>query len=1090
MSDENIKIKVPRRRRRRAGLLVLLSVAVIAVGLPLLVLSVTGMSLSAPDWVTRRVEDRINDNLGAGRVSLGRLQFTVDGRGIPRVLMSNVGVFDPRGSEIARLNNVSARMAPERLLQGGLALKALRLSGAQITVRRRADGTFDLSLGAGAGTSGSLAAVLDGLDRAFAVEPLSELDRIFADQLTITLEDSRSGRIWQVTDGRLTLDQSRDSLDLTIAADVFNGTEELASTVIGFRTEKGSPQASLTATFENAAAADIAAQSPALAFLAVLEAPISGALRASIDAAGVIEGLAGTLEVGAGALQPVPGTPPIAFDSARAYVAYDPRAQTLAFSQVSLQSDAARVTAEGTAYLQDFTAGWPASLVGQFALSDAVLRPAEIFAEPMRFARGAVDFRLRLDPFSVEIGQVALQNGDQRFSGKGSVRADNTGWGVALDLALNEIPLDRLLALWPVSVAPGTRTWLGRNILSGNISDLSGAFRLFPGQAPQISMNYGFSGAEVKFMRSLPPVVDGSGYGSLVNKTYTTVIEAGRIVAPNGGAIDMAGTVVSIADVTRRPGRAEIALQTDSSINAGLSLLDLPPFQLMTKAGLGTDLAEGRALLRSDIGFDLTKVVDVKDVAYSVEGVLRDMTSDKLVRNRTISAAELALRASRAGISIGGPGKLGAVPFNVTWAQDFGPDTAGKSHLEGTVELGQALLDEFGIGLPAGTVTGTGVAQIAVDLEKGKPPVFSLLSDLNRVRLSLAALQWSKPRNRIGKLEIAGRLGKTPAIDRLVLDAAGLRASGVVDLTPGGALDVAQFDRVRLGGWLDGPVVLTGRGPNLTPAVAMRSGTIDLRRAALGSQDGGRGGGGPLSLTLDRLVISEGIALTDFIGQFTNKSGLSGSFSARVNGRTPIDGTLVPTPSGSAVRLRSDDAGGTIAAAGILNNARGGRLDLTLNPTGADGVYDGRLSVSRTRIVKAPALTDLLSALSIVGLLDQMNSGGITLSEVEAEFRLTPNQLVLYRSSAVGPSIGVSLDGTYDLNRERLDMQGVISPVYFLNGIGQIFSRRGEGVFGFNFRLTGTADDPGVSVNPLSILTPGMFREIFRRPPPQPAPGQ
>ena len=130
-------------------------------------------------------------------------------------------------------------------------------------------------------------------------------------------------------------------------------------------------------------------------------------------------------------------------------------------------------------------------------------------------------------------------------------------------------------------------------------------------------------------------------------------------------------------------------------------------------------------------------------------------------------------------------------------------------------------------------------------------------------------------------------------------------------------------------------------------------------------------------------------------------------------------------------------------------------------------------------------MTDLLSALSIVGLLDQMNSGGISMSEVAGDFQLTPNRLTLYRSSAVGPSIGVSLDGYVDLQNERIDMQGVISPVYFLNGIGQIFSRRGEGVFGFNFNLKGAMRDPSVSVNPLSILTPGMFREIFRRAPPQ-----
>jgi hypothetical protein len=39
-------------------------------------------------------------------------------------------------------------------------------------------------------------------------------------------------------------------------------------------------------------------------------------------------------------------------------------------------------------------------------------------------------------------------------------------------------------------------------------------------------------------------------------------------------------------------------------------------------------------------------------------------------------------------------------------------------------------------------------------------------------------------------------------------------------------------------------------------------------------------------------------------------------------------------------------------------------------------------------------------------------------------------------------------------------------------------------LFGFNYALRGTSDNPDVQVNPLSILTPGMFREIFRAPAP------
>ncbi|MEP4988387.1 MAG: hypothetical protein ABJV68_11925, partial [Paracoccaceae bacterium] len=45
-------------------------------------------------------------------------------------------------------------------------------------------------------------------------------------------------------------------------------------------------------------------------------------------------------------------------------------------------------------------------------------------------------------------------------------------------------------------------------------------------------------------------------------------------------------------------------------------------------------------------------------------------------------------------------------------------------------------------------------------------------------------------------------------------------------------------------------------------------------------------------------------------------------------------------------------------------------------------------------------------------------------------------------------------------------------------------TRKGEGLIGFSYTLTGNAKDPDVSVNPVSALTPGMFREVFRNPAP------
>ena len=136
--------------------------------------------------------------------------------------------------------------------------------------------------------------------------------------------------------------------------------------------------------------------------------------------------------------------------------------------------------------------------------------------------------------------------------------------------------------------------------------------------------------------------------------------------------------------------------------------------------------------------------------------------------------------------------------------------------------------------------------------------------------------------------------------------------------------------------------------------------------------------------------------------------------------------------------------------------------------------------MSSLRVRNTNVLADLLNAISVVGILEQLNGEGLVFNQAQGDFVLAANGVEVTRGSAVGASLGVSMAGVYKTSTDELFMQGVISPVYILNGIGALLTRRGEGLFGFNYALRGKASDPDVSVNPLSILTPGMFREIFR----------
>jgi hypothetical protein len=1069
--------------RRLVALCVLSGVGfVLAVGMLLAVVLSQG-PLELPHWVAERVEAQINDGLPAGRVTLDRVELAMGPGGAPQVQLSNVGLFDGRGTEVARLNEVGAGFVLARLMRGNLVPEALALSGAQVTLRRRADGGLDLSFGQGVRASGSLASVLDGIDAVFADGPLAQVTRIGASELTITLEDARADRLWQVTDGRLYLTQDDEAVNIAVDFDVFNGTEDLASTAMTFRSDKASPSASVSVTIRNASSGDIALQSPVLAFLGVLDAPISGALEVELGKDAALETFSGNLEIGAGAVTPGHGWDPVEIESGRARFTYDPERRRIDFADLSVESEALAVALSGQAFLEDLRPdGWPTSFVGQFRLPRVQASAQDWLPAPIAFTDGLADLKLTLQPFRLTVGALTLHDGDTTLRASGAARSGPAGPDLSVDVSVDRIDRDRVVALWPERLLPRTRDWLVRNVLSGTITSLHAGLRREPGKPDRRLLGLSFANAAVRWLPTMPPIEAGSGFVTLDGARLTVTAEGGHIRAREGGDVDIAGSVFLVPDVRVRPQPAEVQLAVAGPVTAALSILDEAPLNVMKRAGQPVDVADGQAVAQGTIAITLKENLPLEEIVYDIAGRIGEASSGKLVEGRLLSTSDMRVTATPAAVEIGGEALFGKLPVDVVWTQPLGPDAAKGGMVEGSVEISELFLREFGIDLPRGSVTGRGSGHIRIDLGSAAPH-FTLTSDLVGLGLRVDGVGWRKAPSAKGRLMVEGVMGDRPRIDRIELEGGGLTAAGKIVLNGDGSLDEARLTRVRLGGWLDAPVTLYGRGQGAQPGVRVSGGTLDFRKANFGDSEGP--GGGPVTVALDRLHVADGITLTGFRGDFSTVGGFGGRFTARLNGGGEVNGTVVPQAGGSALRVTSDDAGDVLRDADLAQRIRGGAMVLTLVPTGQTGVYSGSLTAQRVRVRGTPALAALLDAISVVGLLTQLNGDGIVFDDVQASFTLTPNAVNFRRSSAVGASMGISLEGMYELGTGRLDMKGVFSPVYLLNGIGSLLTRRGEGLFGFNFSVAGTAEDPKVRVNPLSVLTPGMFRELFRGPPPQ-----
>ena len=290
-------------------------VLVVLVGLAGAALSwLVSRPIVAPDWLRDRIETRAAEALPGLKLGFSDLVMIVEDGWTPRIRLRDVTLASADGLPIISLGELEAGVSGEALLRGKIQPGRVTLSGLRMTLRRMADGTFDLAFGDAlppVERAPNPAALLEGLDNLLTQPRFAGLRVIDADNLGLRYEDARTGRAWQVDGGRLEL--RRDGDDLRLRGDValLSGYDYATSLSMNYSGRIGTSAAQIGLSFEDITAVDLASQSSALAWLGVLRAPISGAMRMTVDDAGTPGPLSVALQIGQGAAQRRGGADPL-----------------------------------------------------------------------------------------------------------------------------------------------------------------------------------------------------------------------------------------------------------------------------------------------------------------------------------------------------------------------------------------------------------------------------------------------------------------------------------------------------------------------------------------------------------------------------------------------------------------------------------------------------------------------------------------------------------------------------------------------------------------------------------------------------------
>lgn len=633
-----------------------------------------------------------------------------------------------------------------------------------------------------------------------------------------------------------------------------------------------------------------------------------------------------------------------------------------------------------------------------------------------------------------------------------------------------------------------------------------------------IKGTFGFTGVTVDYRNPLLPARNTTGTGKYEGLSLTLEIESADI-----GDLDVSEGQLYFDDlITAGTGHAWLHFQMQGSVGAVFGYLEKEPIAYRKKVDLDASQARGNADVKLYIDFPTRHDMAVEDVNVKADAKLTDLVVPGAVKGLTLAGPTFDLEASANHFKLSGTGMLEGQPATIMWHEFFETpkDAEFTAKLEAKMQTDKVIRSKF-IGSLEDRVDGIIPAEISyitkpnghsdlavtatldnasIDFtnpfnaikEKGASATAKLtgsLQDGNIKSIDTLSIAGSGMSLSSGNLTFGRDKNNDPELTRAVLNNLKLGQNDAsVDVTWKASNDLtakvtgASFDaRNILGGENPAPATPATNdkpAPEAPPAKKDDTGfdvTLDLKQLWVGTR--------PLENAKGKFVArTDGSMVTAILDATVESDPVTLRYTANGN---EADGLL----------LESSNAGRALAALGVTERVRGGTLKITGKPIkdGQPGDMQGALVIEKFGVRGAPAIAKLINLLSIPGLLSILEQDtGLTFDRAESEMTLLNRpgglNIAFKEGRTTGASLGLTFEGNVDTGADRMDIRGTVVPMSEVNSmlssiplVGDILTggKKGGGIFAATYSMKGPTADPDVSVNPLSVLTPGILRRIL-----------
>lgn len=663
--------------------------------------------------------------------------------------------------------------------------------------------------------------------------------------------------------------------------------------------------------------------------------------------------------------------------------------------------------------------------------------------------------------------------------------------------------------LWPFWMAHKARDWVVANMFGGTVTNGSIAVFIPAGRmkgpsvplelnANELRIAFDIADNRLTLPGELPPVRNLAGHFDLTGERLIVNVRQAASYFGSNRSVEIQGGSFKIPSTYAKPLMADLELQVAGSADAVAEVASFKPINGLENTDFAPADFSGRAVANVSARFGLISDQHPPAPVFSGSVTLQDVKIAKKIADRSIAAINGDLELDEEAARLEAKLEIDGVPAEVSMVEPF----KGKSNLQRELTVNATLTNDQRDKL----VPGLGDilnGPVALELSRLDGDRQGITLDLTKAKLSVPWLGWTKGSGIPAKaaLEVASKDGNTN-IRNLTVSGDGFGVAGDLSLK-NGALNSADFSRVKLSP-ADSFAISVRRGKGGLD-ISATGDTADIRPVL--NKLKGQGGSDPkaasaaktmdatrVRLKLDKIIGFNDEVLLNATGDISviGSDLQSIAFSGVTDSRQAVVAQTAGTGQGSVLTLTSGDAGSLARFANLYGHMRGGLLNVRLNNESGSN-WSGNVDIRSFSLVEENRLQSIVSTPGQDGR--SLNSAVKREIDVSSAKFQRAFARIVYRDGALsvengivrGEQIGATFQGMVRDVVGNLDMTGTFMPAYGLNRlfaelpvIGAILGNgRDRGLLGITFKVTGSIDKPQFTVNPLSLIAPGVFRQIF-----------